>query len=89
MAALGFDEGVAVVTGAEAWAEAKRERTEQSFLVPKAEIAGNDYDLSINRYKQVVHAAVQHAPPKEIIAELQALEEGIAKELNELEGMIA
>jgi hypothetical protein len=31
----------------------------QSFLVPKAEIAGNDYDLSINRYKEVeVHEAV-------------------------------
>ena len=32
-------------------AEGKRARTDQSFLVPKAEIADNDYDLSINRYK--------------------------------------
>ncbi len=60
-------------------AEAKRERTEQSFLVPKAEIVGNGYDLSINRYKQVVHEAVEHDPPKKIIAE------GVA----ELEGMLS
>ena len=70
-------------------AEAKRERTEQSFLVPKAEIVGNDYDLSINRYKQVVHAAVKHAPPAQLLAELKALEAQIAQGLDELEGMIA
>ena len=33
--------------------EADRQRTEQSFLVPKQEIADNDYDLSINKYKKV------------------------------------
>ncbi|MEZ5447523.1 MAG: N-6 DNA methylase [Thiolinea sp.] len=32
--------------------ESGRKRTEQSFLVPKQEIADNDYDLSINRYKK-------------------------------------
>src|SRR3546814_12378567 len=45
-------------------AEAARARTEQSFLVPTAEIAGNDYDLSINRYKEVVHEAVESDPPQ-------------------------
>ena len=29
--------------------ELQRSRTDQSFCVPKADIAGNDYDLSINR----------------------------------------
>jgi type I restriction enzyme M protein len=38
-------------------AERQRARTDQSFCVPKAEIAGNGYDLSINRYKEVVHDA--------------------------------
>src|SRR3546814_21131575 len=38
-------------------AEAARARTEQRFLVPQAEIAGNDYDLSINRSKERVHEA--------------------------------
>ena len=28
--------------------------------MPKAEIAGNDYDLSINRYKEVEYEAVEH-----------------------------
>src|SRR5205814_3253325 len=34
--------------------EPKRPRTAQSFCVPKSEIAENGYDLSLNRYKQVV-----------------------------------
>ncbi|MBN8728107.1 MAG: SAM-dependent DNA methyltransferase [Xanthomonadales bacterium] len=69
-------------------AEAKRVRTEQSFLVPKAEIAGNDYDLSINRYKEVVHEAVAYDPPKKILAELKALEAEILKGMEDLEGML-
>ena len=68
--------------------EASRARTEQSFLVPKAEIAGNDYDLSINRYKQVVHEAVQHGSPEQILAELRTLEVEILAGVEELEGML-
>ncbi|WP_420463563.1 type I restriction-modification system subunit M [Candidatus Palauibacter sp.] len=69
-------------------AELKRARTDQSFLVPKAEIAGNDYDLSINRYKEVVYEAVEYNPPKVILGRLAALEEDIAKGRKELEGML-
>lgn len=68
--------------------EAGRERTEQSFLVPKDEIAGNDYDLSINRYKQMLHEVVECESPTKIIAELKALEAEIAKGTAELEGML-
>jgi type I restriction enzyme M protein len=68
--------------------ERERPRTAQSFCVPKAEIAASGYDLSINRYKEVVHEAVEHRPPKEIIAELKALEKEIAQGLDELEGML-
>jgi type I restriction enzyme M protein len=39
-------------------AERKRSRSAQSFCVPKAEIVAAGYDLSINRYKEVVHEAV-------------------------------
>ncbi|MDE0853160.1 MAG: class I SAM-dependent DNA methyltransferase [Nevskia sp.] len=70
-------------------AEGERARTEQSFLVPKSEIAGNDYDLSINRYKQVVYAEVKHDSPKTILAELMKLEEEIVKGMKELEGMLS
>src|SRR5690606_32266470 len=69
-------------------AEAGRARTEQSFLVPKAEIAGNDYDLSINRYEEVVHEAVEYEPPRKILAELRALEAEIMRGVEELEGML-
>lgn len=68
--------------------EAHRTRTEQSFLVPKAEIVGNDYDLSINRYKQIVYAEVKHESPKKILAELKVLEAEILKGMEELEGML-
>ncbi|MGQ3673909.1 hypothetical protein ACT6QH_00130 [Xanthobacter sp. TB0139] len=52
------------------------------------EIAAADYDLSLNRYKEVVHEATEHRPPKEIIAELLALEDEIAAGLKELEAML-
>ena len=69
-------------------AERKRLRTDQSFLVPKGEIAGNDYDLSINRYKEVEYEAVKYDPPKVILGRLAALEEDIAKGRKELEGLL-
>lgn len=69
--------------------ESSRARTDQSFLVPKAEIVGSEHDLSINRYKQVIHEAVQHDPPQKILAELKALEMEIMRGMEELEGMIS
>jgi type I restriction enzyme M protein len=69
-------------------AEKKRARTDQSFLVPKAEIAENDYDLSINRYKEVEYEAVDYDPPKLILERLAELEEEIATGRAELEGML-
>lgn len=68
--------------------EKKRERTEQSFLVPKAEIAGNEFDLSVNRYKQVVHERIEHDSPIAILAELKKLEGEILRGMDELEGML-
>ncbi len=68
--------------------ERERPRTAQSFCVPKAEIAAAGYDLSLNRYKEVVHEAAEHRPPKEIIAELKALEAEIVEGLAELEAML-
>jgi len=68
--------------------EAERKRTDKSFLVSKDEIAGNDYDLSINRYKEVEYEAVEHDSPREILARLARLEEEIAEGRRELEGML-
>lgn len=68
--------------------EAERKRTDRSFLVPKADIAANDYDLSLNRYKEVVHEVVEYDTPKEILRRLIALEEEIVEARKELEAMI-
>jgi type I restriction enzyme M protein len=68
--------------------EKMRPRTAQSFTVPKKEIAANDYDLSVSRYREVTHEAMDHKPPAEIIAELKQIEAEIAKGLKELEGML-
>ena len=42
--------------------EGDRSRTDQSFCVPKADIAAQGYDLSLNRYKEVIHEEVDHLP---------------------------
>ena len=68
--------------------EADRERTEQSFLVPKSEIADNDYDLSINRYKEVVYEAVEYDPPMVILERLAELEVEIARGREELQELL-
>lgn len=68
--------------------EADRQRTEQSFFVPKEEIVQNDYDLSINKYKKVEYVPVEYPPTQEILTELQELEKQIAVGLTELEGML-
>ena len=70
-------------------AELTRDRTDQSFCVPKGDIVGNGYDLSINRYKEVVHAVSEHLSPNEILAKLAVLEAEIQSGMAELEGMLA
>jgi type I restriction enzyme M protein len=68
--------------------EHERARTEQSFCVPRDEIAAEGYDLSLNRYKEIVYEEVEHRPPAEIIAEIERLEEEIRAEVEELKGMV-
>jgi type I restriction enzyme M protein len=68
--------------------ERQQARTAQSFSVPKADIAAQGYDLSVNRYKEVVHAASEHVPPLDILAKLNQLEAEIQAGMKELEGML-
>ena len=68
--------------------ERERPRTAQSFCVPKAEIVGNSYDLSLNRYKEVVHEAVDHVPPQEILATLAEIETKIQQGMMALKEML-
>jgi type I restriction enzyme M protein len=64
------------------------ERTAKHFIVSLQEIEAKDFDLSINRYKEVKHEDVKYEPPKKIIAKLRKLEAEISGELDELEGML-
>src|SRR5439155_9961658 len=68
--------------------ELARPRTAQSFCVPKADIAAQGYDLSLNRYKEVVHEEVAHRAPGEILKRLGKLEKEIVTGMRELEDML-
>ena len=68
--------------------ETERKRTEQSFLVPFDEIKANDWDLSINRYKEIVYEEVEYAPTSEIIAEIEALDKERAELLKGLKALL-
>lgn len=63
-------------------------RTAQSFCVAASEIAAAGYDLSLSRYKEMVHEAVEHVAPQQLIAELKQLEAEIQAGLIELEGLL-
>ena len=69
--------------------EESRERTEQSFFVPKEKIVENGYDLSINKYKKVEYVPVEYPSTQEILAELDRLEEEIASEMAELKKLLS
>ncbi len=69
-------------------AEKDRKRTEQSFFVDKQEIVDNDYDLSINKYKEIEYIPVEYPPTEEIMAEIYALEKEIQTNLAELDKML-
>ena len=68
--------------------EADRKRTEQSFFVTKQEIADNDYDLSINKYKEVEYVPIEYPSSQEIMTDLRELEMKIADEMDALEQLL-
>lgn len=68
--------------------EVERERTEKSFMVPKQEIADNSYDLSINKYKEIVYEKIEYPPTSEIMANIREIEMEIGKEMDELEKLL-
>ena len=68
--------------------ESARQRTEQSFFVPKQEIADNNYDLSINKYKEVEYIPVEYPPTSEILADIERLNREIETEVQELKKLL-
>jgi len=64
------------------------DRTAKAFFVSRDAIEAQSFDLSIGRYKEVVHKEIKHEPPKVIIDRMKALELTITRELDELRGML-
>ena len=68
--------------------EIDRKRTDTSFMVPVSEIKKNNYDLTINKYKEVVREEVIYRPTSEIIAEIESLQNESKELMNELKKML-
>ena len=68
--------------------EVERARTEKSFFVKKDEIKDNDYDLSINKYKEVEYVPVEYPSTLEIMADIREIEMKIGQEMDELEKLL-
>ena len=64
-------------------AEANRTRKDQSFFVPVDEIRQNDYDLTFNKYKEVVREKVVYDDPKDVFVRIEALEAQFAAKQQE------
>ncbi|WP_418697731.1 type I restriction-modification system subunit M [Bacteroides sp.] len=69
-------------------AERSRTRTDQSFLVPVSEIREQGYDLSINKYKEVVYEAKKYDSPSVILDRLSVLDSNISALTAELSALI-
>ena len=66
----------------------KNDKTQKAFWVSKDEITSNKYDLSINRYKEVVYQEETYQAPKVILSKLVDLENEILADLKALEKML-
>ena len=58
------------------------------FWVGKEEILGNDYDLSINKYKEIEYEEVVYEKPAVILSKLEELENSILQDVESLKGMV-
>ena len=69
-------------------AEKDRKRTDKSFVVSKKEIADNNYDLSINKYKEIEYIPVEYPPTSEIMENIREIEKQISHEMDEIEKLL-
>jgi type I restriction enzyme M protein len=68
--------------------ELERTRTEQSFVVPKKEIVGNDYDLSINKYKEIIYEKVEYDSPEVILERIDNIDKEVEELKKELKALL-
>ena len=55
----------------------------------KEEIRENEYDLSINRYKEIEYEKVEYDPPEVIMTRLDELAVNLGVKMEELRGLLA
>lgn len=68
--------------------EKERAKIDPSFFVTKDEIVSNNYDLSINRYKEVVYEKVSYDKPEVILNRISDLNAEISAKTEELRGLL-
>jgi type I restriction enzyme M protein len=68
--------------------EKERKRTEQSFFVPVEELRENDYDLSINKYKEIEYEEVEYEKPEVILKKIEVYEKEIINGIKELKDLV-
>lgn len=64
------------------------DRSKKAFFVPVDEIREERFDLSINRYKEVLYDEPDYDEPQVILGRLSEIEDDIAADLKELGGML-
>lgn len=68
--------------------EERRSKTEQSFFVDVEDIVSNEYDLSINKYKETVYEKVEYESTDVIMGKIMDLEKDIHTELESLSSLL-
>lgn len=63
-------------------------RSSQSFLVSLKEIKENDWDLSINRYKEIVYKEIMYDEPKVILDRIKNIQEENRRRVSNLEDLL-
>jgi type I restriction enzyme M protein len=68
--------------------EQDRKKTEKSFFVTKKEIQDNEYDLSINKYKEAIYEKMDYETPAVIMRRIDSIDEEIVTLKQELKTLL-
>ena len=72
----------------ESYKDLEPAKEDKWFWVDKEEISGNEYDLSINKYKEVEYEEVVYEKSEVILSKIEELEKSILQDIAELKGMV-
>ena len=58
------------------------------YAIPKQEIIENNYDLSINKYREIEQETIQYEEPKELLNKIKLSHKKCEELLSKLEGLL-